>query len=67
MPRQVYCSQCSEDFRASSIFVQRPLLTHCPYCGAPVEPATGRLLDHTLLDPGRDPSPTATPPIHRAA
>ncbi len=67
MPRQVFCSECHEDFRASSIFVHRPLLTHCPYCGASLEPATGSVADHVLLDPGHDPSPASPPPIHRAA
>jgi len=67
MPRQVFCAECLEDFRASSIFVERPHLTHCPYCGASLEPATGRLLDRTLFDPGHEPSPAGPPPIHRTA
>jgi len=67
MPRQVYCSECHEDFRVSSIFVGRPSLTHCPYCGAPLEPAAENLADHLLLDPGYEPSRTGPPPVHRAA
>jgi hypothetical protein len=67
MPRQVFCSECHEDFRVSSIFVERPNLKHCPYCGASLEPVTGPRVGDTLLEPGHEPSPAGPPPIHRAA
>jgi hypothetical protein len=67
MPRQVFCSECHEGFRVSSIFVERPSVTRCPYCGAPCEPAAEDLAEHPLLDPGYQPSPAGPAPIQRAA
>ncbi len=66
MSRQV-CSACLEDFRASSIFVERPYLTHCPYCGVQLEPVIESSVDQALLDPGHEPTPPAHSPVHRAA
>jgi hypothetical protein len=67
MPRQVFCRECQEDFRASSIFVERPRLSHCPYCGAWLEPEMEAPVDRSLLDPGHEPSPLSPSPAHRAA
>lgn len=67
MSTQVVCSECQEDFRASSIFVERPRLTHCPYCGAWLEPETESPVDRALLDAGHEPTPPGPSPIHRAA
>lgn len=67
MARQVFCSECHEDFRASSIFVERPRLTRCPYCGARLEPALEPPTDRPLIDPGYDPTPLRPKPVHRAA
>jgi hypothetical protein len=67
MSLQVLCPECHEDFRASSIFVDHPSLTYCPYCGASLEPATAPPLDGLLAGPGHGPSPGDPSPVHRAA
>ncbi len=70
MSRQVVCPECFEDFRASSIFVERPSLTHCPFCGAVLQTVargTARPLDDLMLEPGHEPSPADPSPVHRAA
>ncbi len=67
MSRQVVCRECHEDFRASSLFVERPRLSHCPYCGAFLEPDIESPVDQSLIDTGHEPSPLSPSPIHRAA
>jgi hypothetical protein len=67
MSRQVFCPECLEDFRASSIFVERPSLAHCPYCGASLDSLDVRPLDELPSAPGREPSPADPSPVHRAA
>jgi hypothetical protein len=67
MSRQVFCPECREDFRASSIFVERPNLQHCPYCGAWLDATEEPSADQTLLEPGYGPAPLSPPPVHRAA
>lgn len=67
MSRQVFCAECHEDFRASSIFVERPRLKHCPFCGARLEHVAESPADRTRLEPGYDPTPVSPTPVHRAA
>jgi endogenous inhibitor of DNA gyrase (YacG/DUF329 family) len=60
MSQTVLCPHCGEYVRASSIFVERPRVTHCPFCGAPLDnsrAATDALTDvrddavHPLVAP----------------
>ena len=67
MIHSITCPECGEYFRASSIFVDRPSLTHCPFCGSRLEREEGKRLVVTPPLPRRSEDSPHAPCTHRAA